>query len=210
MTSPAAAPDSHAALGIPRRALFMIFTLSGISALLYQLIWQRALMTIFGSNIESVTMVVSAFMLGLGIGSLVGGAVSKRRGIPLLLIFAAVEISIGVYGAISLHLFRWVGDIATDSSTLQTGLLTLTLILIPTLLMGSTLPLLVAHYVNATNNVGYSVSMLYFVNTLGAGIGALLAAFIFLGMLGLSGSVYLAVALNLCAGLTILHFRRKA
>jgi hypothetical protein len=51
--------------------------------------------------------------------------------------------------------------------------------------------------------------MLYFVNTLGAGIGAILAAFIFLGMLGLTGSLYLAVALNLFAGLTILHFRRK-
>ena len=199
-----------AGLGIPRRALFLIFTLSGVSALLYQLIWQRALLTIFGSNIESVTMVVSAFMLGLGIGSVVGGAVSKRRGVPLLLVFAIVEIGIGVYGAISLHLFRWVGSISTGGGTLQTGLLTLLLILIPTLLMGSTLPLLVAHYVNVSKNVGYSVSMLYFVNTLGAGIGALLAAFVVLGMLGLTGSVYLAVALNLFAGFLILYFRRRS
>lgn len=200
----------NSGLGIPRRALFLIFTLSGISALLYQLIWQRALLTIFGSNIESVTMVVSAFMLGLGIGSIVGGIVSKRPGVPLLLIFAIVEISIGIYGAFSLHLFHWVGDFTSGGGTLQTGLLTLTLILIPTLLMGSTLPLLVAHYVNVSRNVGYSVSMLYFVNTLGAGIGALLAAFIVLGMLGLTGSVYLAVALNLFAGFTILYYRRKA
>lgn len=196
-------------LGIPRRALFLIFTLSGISALLYQLIWQRALLTIFGSNIESVTMVVSAFMLGLGLGSIAGGALSKRRGVPLLLIFAIVEISIGIYGAVSLRLFHWIGNFTTGSGTFQTGLLTLMLILIPTLLMGSTLPLLVAHCVNISRNVGYSVSMLYFVNTLGAGIGAILAAFIFLGMLGLTGSLYLAVALNLFAGLTILHFRRK-
>jgi len=197
-------------LGLPRRALFLIFTLSGVSALLYQLIWQRALLTIFGSNIESVTMVVSAFMLGLGIGSIVGGSISKRSGVPLLLIFALVEISIGLYGAISLHLFRWVGHLTSGGGMLQTGLLTLTLILIPTLLMGSTLPLLVAHYVNVSKNVGYSVSMLYFVNTLGAGIGALLAAFVFLGLLGLTRSVYLAVALNLFAGVTILYFRHKA
>ncbi|MGI9244689.1 MAG: fused MFS/spermidine synthase [Verrucomicrobiales bacterium] len=203
-------PAEDSGLGIPRRALFLIFTLSGISALLYQLIWQRALLTIFGSNIESVTMVVSAFMLGLGIGSIVGGYVSKMKGAPLLLIFAVVEILIGLYGAISLHLFRWVGESTTGAGSLQTGLLTLTLILIPTLLMGSTLPLLVAHYVNVSKNVGYSVSMLYFVNTLGAGIGALLAAFVFLGLLGLTGSVYLAVALNLFAGITILHFRRRA
>jgi spermidine synthase len=196
-------------LGIPRRALLLIFTLSGISALLYQLIWQRALLTIFGSNIESVTVVVSAFMLGLGIGSITGGAVSKRHGVPLLLIFAIVEISIGIYGAVSLHLFHWAGNLTTGNGTFQTGLLTLVLILIPTLLMGSTLPLLVAHWVNVSRNVGHSVSMLYFVNTLGAGIGALLAAFIFLGMLGLSGSLYLAVTLNLFAGITILHFRQK-
>jgi predicted membrane-bound spermidine synthase len=74
--------------------------------------------------------------------------------------------------------------------------------------MGSTLPLLVAHCVNVSGNVGRSVSTLYFVNTLGAGIGALLAVFVFLGMLGLTRSVYLAVTLNLLAGVTILHFRR--
>jgi len=202
--------EEPGALGIPRRALFAIFAVSGISALLYQLIWQRALLTIFGSNIESVTMVVSAFMLGLGIGSIVGGAVSNRRGVPLLLIFALVEIGIGLYGAISLHLFRWVGSFASGGGMLQTGLMTLTLILIPTLLMGSTLPLLVAHYVNASKNVGYSVSMLYFVNTLGAGIGSFLAAFLVLGAFGLTGSVYVAVCLNIGAGITILYYRKKA
>ena len=201
---------TQAVLGIPRRALLLIFTLSGISALLYQLIWQRALLTIFGSNIESVTIVVSAFMLGLGLGSIAGGAISKRPTMPLLLIFGIVEMAIGVYGAFSLQLFQWVGDFAANSGTFQTGLLTLTLILIPTLLMGSTLPLLVAHCVNTSRNVGHSVSTLYFVNTLGAGIGALLAAFVFLGMLGLTRSVYLAVALNLFAGMTIFYFRHKA
>ncbi len=198
------------ALGLPPRVLFIIFAVSGISALLYQLIWQRALLTIYGSNIESVTMVVSAFMLGLGIGSIAGGAVSKRRGIPLLLIFGLVEISIGIYGALSLHLFRWVGQFTSGADMLQTGILTFILILVPTLLMGSTLPLLVAHYVNVSKNVGYSVSMLYFVNTLGAGIGALLAAGIFLGMLGLTGSVYLAVVFNIGAGITILHYHFRA
>ncbi|HAV14037.1 MAG TPA: hypothetical protein DCX06_11195, partial [Opitutae bacterium] len=71
-----------------------MFTMSGISALIYQLIWQRSLLMIYGSNIESVTMVVTAFMLGLGLGSLVGGMISKRQGAPLLLLFALIEISI--------------------------------------------------------------------------------------------------------------------
>src|SRR2546427_2232945 len=53
--------------------LCVLFFLSGFPALLYQVVWQRALFTIYGVNIESVTVVVSAFMLGLGLGSLVGG-----------------------------------------------------------------------------------------------------------------------------------------
>lgn len=196
-------------LGLPGPVLLAVFTVSGICALLYQLIWQRALLLIYGSNIESVTMVVSAFMLGLGLGSLLGGAVSKRPGIPLLFLFGCVEILIGAYGAISLSLFDIVGEATGTGSPLATGMLCFLLVLVPTLLMGSTLPLLVAHYVNASGNVGYSVSMLYFVNTLGAGLGAFLAAFVILGALGLQNSVLLAVALNLFAGATILFFWQK-
>lgn len=199
----------NAKLGLPRPVLLTVFTVSGICALLYQLIWQRALLLIYGSNIESVTMVVSAFMLGLGLGSILGGIVSKRPGVPLLFLFGCVEILIGCYGAISLSLFAAVGEATGGGSALVTGVFCFALILLPTLLMGSTLPLLVAHYVNVSKNVGYSVSMLYFVNTLGAGIGAFLAAFFVLGTLGLKYSVLLAVMLNIFAGVTILYFWKK-
>ena len=57
--------------------IWLVFFLSGFAALLYQIVWQRALFAIYGINIESVTMVVTAFMLGLGLGSLAGGALSK-------------------------------------------------------------------------------------------------------------------------------------
>lgn len=197
------------ALGLPKRVLFFVFTISGISALIYQLIWQRSLLVIYGSNIESVTMVVTAFMLGLGIGSIFGGAISKRQGVPLLLLFSLVEFGIGCYGAISLQLFHFVGEATSGVGPLLTGVLSLSLILIPTTLMGSTLPLLVAHYVHVYQNVGYSVSMLYFVNTLGAGVGALLAALVLLGLFGLTGTTYIAVSLNFLAGSLILYFVRK-
>ena len=196
-------------LGLPTRTLFLVFAVSGVSALLYQLIWQRALLLIYGSNIESVTMVVSAFMLGLGLGSLAGGVASKRQGVSLLFLFGCIEILIGVYGALSLWLFEAVGVMTEQMTGLFKGVLCFMLVLTPTLLMGSTLPLLVAHHVNASRNVGYSVSMLYFVNTLGAGIGALLAAFCVLGLLGLTNSVFLAVTLNVIAGITILYFWKK-
>jgi len=201
--------EAQGELGLPRQVLFFVFTVSGVCALLYQLIWQRALLLIYGSNIESVTMVVSAFMLGLGLGSLAGGAVSKKPGMPLLFLFGCVEILIGLYGAVSLSLFEKVGESTGMVSGLATGVWCFALVLVPTLLMGSTLPLLVAYYVKASKHVGYSVSMLYFVNTLGAGIGAFLAAFVVLGALGLTKSVYLAVILNVLAGVTILYFWKK-
>jgi spermidine synthase len=188
---------------IPSPVLFGVFVLSGLSALLYQMIWQRALLTLYGSNVESVAMVVSAFMVGLGLGSLAGGRLSRSRRVPLVLLFAAAELGIGVYGLISLQLFRWVGELTVRAGTLQTGVLAFALVLCPTLLMGATLPLLVAHQVNTVRVVGKSVSWLYFVNTLGAGFGAFLAAFVVLGRFGQSGSTRLAAALNALAALII-------
>src|SRR6056297_1428674 len=118
-----------AGLRIPRPVLLTIFSVSGVCALLYQLIWQRALLLIYGSNIESVTMVVSAFMIGLGLGSLIGGEVSKRPGVPLLFLFGCVEILVGVYGALSLDLFAAVGAATGPGNALTTGLLCFLLVL---------------------------------------------------------------------------------
>ena len=91
------------------RALCVLFFFSGFPALIYQLTWQRALFRIFGVNIESVTIVVTAFMLGLGLGSLVGGWLSKRRGIPLLPLLAVIELATGAFGVVSLAIFDQVG-----------------------------------------------------------------------------------------------------
>lgn len=204
-------PAPHAA-PFPRILLFLVFTVSGISALLYQMIWQRALFTIYGCNVESVAMVVTAFMVGLGIGSLAGGMVSTHPKLPLVLLFSIAELGIGLYGIFSLKLFQVVGDLTLQVSSLMTGVLAFALIFIPTLFMGATLPLLVSHQVRETGSVGKSVSWLYFVNTLGAGIGAFLAVFVFLGRLGQAGSVRLAAILNASAALIILFtwlIRRK-
>jgi len=75
------------------RILCALFFFSGFPALIYQLTWQRELFRIFGVNSESVTIVVTAFMLGLGLGSLAGGWVSKQRWIGLLPLLAAIELA---------------------------------------------------------------------------------------------------------------------
>src|SRR5207253_4060075 len=87
------------------RVLRGLFFFSGFPALIYQLTWQRALFRIFGVNIESVTIVVTAFMLGLGIGSLAGGWLSNRSRIALLPLLAVIEAATGAFGLVSLAIF---------------------------------------------------------------------------------------------------------
>src|SRR5713226_2509637 len=123
------------------KRLHELFFFSGIPALLYQIVWQRALFTIYGVNAESVTVIVTVFMLGLGLGSLAGGWISKRRNIPLLGLFGAIELGIASFGAISLKVFHVIAAFTAGVPAFQTGLVTFALIFLPTLLMGSTLPL---------------------------------------------------------------------
>lgn len=183
---------------------YLLFFVSGFPALLYQIVWQRALFTIYGVNIESVTVIVTVFMLGLGLGSLAGGRVSTLSGVRALRAFGAIELSIGAFGAISLILFHRVAQFTAGSSTAATAVITFLLLLIPTLLMGSTLPLLVAHLVRRTANVGESVASLYAVNTVGSGFACLMAALLLMRALGETGSVRMAACLNLVVGTTAL------
>lgn len=179
-----------------------VFFLSGISALTYQLAWQRKLFSIFGTNIESITVVVTAFMMGLGLGSLAGGFLSEKRGVRVLPAFAGIELCIGAYGLVSMRIFDAV-SVSPDMSTAGAGFLSFALVLTPTLLMGATLPLLVVHLVRKNSNVGKSVGFLYFTNTAGAAGGAFLCALVLFRFFGLSGSVYFAAALNLLSALLI-------
>lgn len=183
---------------------YLLFFLSGFPALLYQIVWQRALFTLYGVNIESVTMIVTVFMLGLGLGSLAGGWLSSRKGVRLLLAFGAIELSVGAFGAVSLGIFHGIGEITAGASTFATGCIAFALLLVPTMLMGSTLPLLVEHFVRRTGNVGESVGTLYSVNTLGSAAACFAAAFVVMRLLGESGSVRLAASFNLFVGATAL------
>ena len=195
---------SAAPATFPRAVLFPVFVLSGISALIYQLVWQRMLLMIYGSNVESVAMVVAAFLMGLGIGSLLGGWLSESKRLPLVLCFSAAELGVGAYGLGSVALFQWVGAMTYHVGPLMTGVLAFALVFLPTLLMGATLPLLVAHQVRACGSVGESVSWLYFVNTLGAALGSFLAALWLLRVFHLSGSVRIAASLNALVALVVL------
>ena len=177
--------------------IYPVFFLSGFAALLYQVIWQRTLLTIYGTNVESVAIVVTAFLLGLGLGSLAGGALSKVPSCSPLILFCVAELCIGCFGLVSLGLFHWVGGFTLGLSTWGTSVTALLLVLFPTLFMGGTLPLLTAHAVASNGNVGRSVGLLYFINTFGSALASLFAAIFLLRAMGLQNTTWLAALLNL-------------
>ena len=193
-----------------RAWIYAVFLLSGFAALLYQIVWQRALYAIYGINIESVTMVVTAFMLGLGVGSVAGGVVSKDPKRPVLLMFALVELGIGLFGIVSLRVFHAVGDATLGMSAFGTFVVTFLLVLVPTLLMGSTLPLLVSHLVRSNKNVGKSVGTLYFVNTLGSAFASAAAVLFVMKSAGLQGTVRAAALLNITVSLLAYIAHRRS
>lgn len=191
------------------RWLAVIFFASGFAALLYQVVWQRALYTIFGVNIESVTIVVTAFLVGLGAGSFVGGALAARAASRELLIFGCVEMGIAAFGCVSLQFFHRAGEATLIMPGWLRASVSFSLVLLPTILMGATLPLLVGHSVRRSGNVGRSVGILYCVNTAGSAAAALVAVLVLLGALGESGTVGVAVLANVgVAGVSLVQYRR--
>jgi spermidine synthase len=195
------APAIRARFSLNRKwPFYILFFISGSPALVYQIVWQRSLFTLYGLNIQSVTVIVTVFMLGLGLGSLAGGRLSAIKGINTLRAFGSIELLIGLFGTFSLRLFHWIAQLTAGASTLSTAAISFFLLLIPTMLMGSTLPLLVEHRVRQTSNVGDSVGSLYCVNTLGSAVACFLVSAFLMRILGQSGSVRVAVAVNLMVG----------
>ncbi|HZW05282.1 MAG TPA: spermidine synthase [Candidatus Nitrosotalea sp.] len=186
-----------------------LFFCSGFPALIYQIVWQRALFAIYGVNVQSVAVVVSAFMLGLGLGSLAGGRLSARYPRHGIVIFGMCELGIAAFGLVSLGLFHWAARNTAGSGLAQTILFSLLLLIIPTMLMGATLPLLVEQLVRSSRSVGYSVATLYFVNTLGSAVACYACAEVLLRNLGQSGSVTLAACINTAVGATAFLYGRS-
>jgi spermidine synthase len=191
-------PVARARSRLPTRTkiLCTLFFFSGFPALVYQLTWQRELFRIFGVNSESVTVVVTAFMLGLGLGSLAGGWISRQSRIGLLPMLAAIELMTAAFGVVSLGVFEQVGASIVNWPLAAVAAANLLLVIIPTLLMGATLPILVSHLVRRSGEVGGAVGLLYYVNTLGAGAACVVCCILIFPFLGMHAAVYLAVAIN--------------
>lgn len=197
-----------------RPILFATFAATGFSALTLQVVWQRVLSLHAGIDLLAATTVVTAFMAGLGLGSLAGGALADRLGPKRsLLAFALSNAAIAAFAWLSLWLFYDVyrGFAAQLDSAAAMFAFHFLLLVVPTTLMGLSLPLLARSSVAASREIAPLVGRLYAVNTLGAATGAAVAGWWLLGELGFVATVRIAGSLNLAAaGVVLLLWRGAA
>ncbi len=189
--------------------LFAIFFFSGFASLIYQVAWQRLMSVHYGIGAISISLIVSVFMFGLGLGALLGGRLAERSPDPYALC-AAVEAALGVAGLASFPLILALGRLVNHSAPAVSFVCLFAFLCVPTLLMGISLPLLTTIFTRITRNFLYSVSRLYFINTLGAAAGAVFTSFVLISLLGIDGCIYLAAIVDFVIAAVILLARRRA
>jgi len=199
--------------------IYFLFLFSGIASLIYQVVWVRMLTLVFGHTIYSVSIVLSAFMAGLGLGSYLWGRTIDKAGKPLL-IYGKIEILIGVSAALLSILlsnftpiYAWLHHWLPKSFFLLAilkAILTFLLVLVPTIFMGATLPVMCKYFATEDANLGQQVGYLYSINTLGAAAGCLFAGYFLIGFFGVLETALVAAGINLLIGLVCIITFKKA
>jgi spermidine synthase len=216
----ATSPPRPASRATPslRGAVLALFVASGAAGLIYQVVWSRELVLVFGNTTQAVATIVTAFMAGLGFGSLVGGRLADTSLRPLRL-YGLVELAVAAMAALLpfafsglAEVYRGVWPSLVERPGQLAGVrfaLALAAVAPATFLMGMTLPLLTRYLVRSLDEAGARLGELYAANTAGAMAGTLLGGFVLIEFLGLHLTSYLAVLLNVAAGLGALLLSRR-
>ncbi|MCA1603383.1 MAG: fused MFS/spermidine synthase, partial [Acidobacteria bacterium] len=193
------------------------FVLSGATGLIYEVLWARMLGLVFGATTLAVSTVLAAFMGGLALGSALAGRFAARIRRPIRA-YGLIEIGIALYAIAVPFLFSWVDNIyALIWQQLQPGpfafsvwrfALSSLMLLVPTTLMGATLPVLSAALVRSPGFKSTSVTRLYTRNLVGAICGTIAAGFFLLPTLGVRATIYTAAAINIVIGIVTIFADR--
>lgn len=199
--------------------LYTLFFISGGTGLVYEQVWVRQLTFVFGGTTYAVTTVLVAFMGGLGLGSYIGGRISRRLPQPGRA-YGVLEIAIGLYAllvptllSVAEPLYRSAYPQVMEMGWLLTAMrfaISGMVLLIPTTCMGATLPLLVRFCAEMGGDFGGKVATLYGTNTLGAVFGTVATGFVLIPTLGLSATTTSAAMVNLAIGVVALLALRSA
>lgn len=174
---------------------------SGAAALIYQVLWVKQLSLIVGVDVYAVTIGVSAFFAGLGLGGYLFGKLADRSRRPLLL-YAALELGVALLGigaTFGLARAAWPFAMLLERGGLVAWVIPLGAVGIPAVLMGGSLPVLVRSLTADSALIGSVGGRLYSANTAGALLGTLLTTFLLLPILGVQGTGLLAASINLAA-----------
>jgi spermidine synthase len=196
---------------------FLLF--SGTCGLIYEILWMKMLTLVIGNTVFSITTVLTAFMGGLALGSFLAGRLEHKIKNPLKT-YGLLEGGIGAYALLlpfliagTEPLFRFIYRNVSPSFygfSLLRFLVCGIILLVPTTLMGATLPVISKYFVKRQAHLGWTVSKIYGVNTFGAVLGSFAAGFILIPRLGITLTIYSAAFLNLAiAGSVLILFRNR-
>lgn len=213
--SPAPQPAPAPRLGLAVIAL--LFLGSGLAGLVYQELWLRLLGLVFGVTVYAASAVLAGFMAGLALGSAIGGRWADRTRRPLML-YGGAEVLVGLSALATPALLDGVERVYVALHpalphlpgllTLVRFVLSIAVLLVPTMLMGATFPLIVRASLRGSRPLGEDASVLYAANTAGGIAGTLLAGFYLIGGMGIGASFRLAAALNVLVGLAAMALSR--
>ncbi|MFH0938654.1 MAG: fused MFS/spermidine synthase [Planctomycetota bacterium] len=200
--------------------VWILFFFSGACGLIYEVLWCRQLGLIFGNTTQSITVALTAFMAGLAIGSYVAGRLCHLLKRPLLA-YGILESLIGFYCAalpwlLSDHgpltpLYRSLyGETGSSGVAVARFVISFGLLLVPTIFMGATLPILSQFLAHSNKFMSRAVGTLYAINTFGAVVGAAATGFLLLPEFGKLNTNWIAVACNLTLGALAIIFGRRA
>src|SRR5690242_6297159 len=194
------------------------FILSGATGLIYEVLWARMLGLVFGATTLAVSTVLAAFMGGLALGSALAGKLAARIQKPLRT-YGLIEIGVAIYALLVPFLFHWVDHVyALIWQQLHPGffafsvwrfLLSGLVLLVPTTLMGATLPVLAVAIARSPAADSNSVTRLYACNLVGAILGTLVTGFALLPLLGVRTTIAVAALLNVSVGAVAISLQRR-
>lgn len=189
--------------------MLLFFIASGMTGLVLEVTWTRILGVVFGNTVYAASTVLTVFMLGMAAGSTLLGRIADKSERPLY-IYGLLEIGLGFYALVfpllanfSLVAYQWFFRTAHPDFALLNAarfLISMLLLLPPTILMGGTLPVLSRHLARDNDQPGKDIGYLYGANTAGAVLGCFIAGFVLLKSIGVNNSLYLAGAVAISTG----------
>src|SRR4030042_546127 len=186
--------------------IMLIYFVSGACSLIDEVVWVRLLKLTFGNTVYASSIVVSTFMGGLALGAFIMGRysdrISRRLRLYVLLetfvTISAVSLPFALRVADNIYVWFYRSYGPTNAQLLIVQvLISAAILLVPSVLMGSTFPLLGRFVTAFEKEAGHLVGKLYALNTLGAATGCFLAGFVLIRAYGVMGTLYIAAALNL-------------